>query len=512
MKSKLIKRSSHPVMFFVYLSLLFIVISGIASALNFQVTYEGLTTIAGEVESKTVAVNSLLSLDGLKYLITSAYNNLSTYTPFAMLLIAAISFGIALKSNFLRVLFGKICSKVPKWVVVFLYVLLGIVLSVEGNAAYVLLLPLGAVMFMSMNRNPLGGLALGFASVAAGHGAGLFVNSLDYALAAKTEAGAILLEKSAVVAENSNLIFIIVASIVIAAVCTIVCEKIVVRKLGRNQIDEEDEYVLEEVAEKKGLIAVLITTIIYLIPIILMILPIKNSQFFGLLLDKSQTGYANMLFSEEALFMTNFVGIVAFLFGLQGFVFGVVTKTIRKISDVVNFSTKYLKSIGGIFVLIFFAAQLYGIVNETNLGVVITGIFANVISNSNFGYVPLIALLLVFTMIANLLIPNSLTKWEILAPSVVPTLLKANIAPAFAQLIFRAGDSITNVITPMFMYFVIFIGFVEVYTKNKNDFSIKKCYKIIFPYFIAIALVWILLLLSWCVIGLPIGPGISPWR
>lgn len=509
MKSKLIKRSSHPVMFFVYLSLLFIIISGIASALNFQVTYEGLTTIAGEVESKTVAVNSLLSLDGLKYLITSAYDNLNTFAPFGMLLIAAISFGIALKSSFLKVLFSRISAKVPKWVIVFVYALLCIVLSVEGNAAYVLLLPLGAVMFMAMNRNPLGGLALGFAAIASGHGAGLFVNLLDYSLASTTEASAVLLEKSVVVAENSNLIFIIVAALAIAAVCTVVCEKIVVRKLGRNQIEEDDEFVLEEANEKKGLIAVLIASIIYLIPIILMILPLKGN-FFGLLLDKSQTGYANMLFSEEALFMTNFVGIVSLLFGLQGFVFGVVTGTIRKISDMVNFSTNYLKSIGGIFVLIFFAAQLYGIVNETNLGVVIAGVFSNIIGNSSFGYVPLIGLLLLFTMIVNIFIPNPITKWEILAPTVVPALYKTNITPEFSQLIFRAGDSITNVITPMFVYFVIFIGFVEVYTKNKKDFSIKKCYKIIIPYFLAIALVWILLLLCWFVIGLPIGPGVYP--
>ena len=176
----------------------------------------------------------------------------------------------------------------------------------------------------------------------------------------------------------------------------------------------------------------------------------------------------------------------------------------------VNFSTSYLRTIGGIFVLIFFAAQLYGVVNETNIGVVITGVFANVIKTSNFGFIPLIALLLLFTMIANIFIPDPATKWSILAPAVVPTLLEANITPAFSQLIFRAGDSITNVLTPMFMYFVIFIGFVEVYTKNKNDFSIKKCYKVIIPYFIAIAAVWILLLLCWYIIGLPIGVGVNP--
>ena len=88
--------------------------------------------------------------------------------------------------------------------------------------------------------------------------------------------------------------------------------------------------------------------------------------------------------------------------------------------------------------------------------------------------------------------------------------MKANITPEFAQLVFRAGDSITNCITPLFSYFVIFIGFVEVYTKNKNDFSIRGCYNVILPYFFVIASIWIVMLLCWYIIGIPIGPGIYP--
>ena len=90
---KKLKRSSHPVMFFIYMSLLVVIVSAIASALNFQVTYDQLTTIAGEVESKTTAVNSLLSLDGIKFIMTSAYDNLINFVPFGSMLIASIAFG-----------------------------------------------------------------------------------------------------------------------------------------------------------------------------------------------------------------------------------------------------------------------------------------------------------------------------------------------------------------------------------------------------------------------------------
>ena len=510
MIDKKIKRSSHPVMFFIYLSLFVIIASGIASLLNFQVTYDKLTTIAGEVESTTIAVNSLLSLDGLKFIISSAYNNLINFEPFGNLLIASIGFAIALKSGFLKTLCNKVTKKIPKFLIVFIYSLLCIISSLDGNLGYVLLLPLGAVLFMSMNRNPLGGLALGFASIASGHGAGLFVTMLDYNLSSYTEASAKLLNEEYVVSQSSNLFFIIVATLLIAGVSTFITEKIVVRRLGRNTIEEEEEVIIDESKEKKGLSAALIATIIYLIPIIIMLIPYEKESFVGILLDKSQTEYSKMLFSSDALLMTNLVGIVSLLFAIQGFVFGVISGTIKKIRDMISFSADYLKSIGSIFILIFFASFLISVLKESNLGLVLTAFLANLIGMSNFSFVPLVLLILIITIVANILTPASISKWSILAPNIMNVVMKANITPEFSQLIFRAGDSLANPITPIFSYLVIFIGFIEIYTKNKNDFSIKSCYKLIFPYFLAIALTWIVLIICWFIIGIPIGPNIYP--
>ena len=507
---KKLKRSSHPVMFFIYMSILVVIISAIASTFNMQATYDRLTTIAGEVESTTIAVNSLLSLDGIKFLITSAYDNLVNFVPFGSLLIAAISFGIALKSGFLKTVCNKITKKIPKFIIVFIFSLICIIASIDNNVGYVLLLPLGAVLFMSMNRNPIGGLALGFASIAAGHGAGLFLTQLDYNLTSYTEASAKLLDTEYTISQSGNLIFIIIASILLASLCTFITEKIVSRKLGKNQIEDEEELVLEEKKEKKGIIGAIIATVILLIPIVLMIIPVKGDSFLGLLLDKSQDTYTQMLFSSDSLLMTNIVGIVSFIFAVQGFVFGVITGTIRKIRDMVNFSTDYLKSIGGIFVLIFFAAQLNALVTETNIGVVITGLLSNVIKASEFSFIPLVLLIFVFAMICNILLPGSVAKWSIIAPNIMPAVIRANISPEFAQLVFRLAEAATNVITPLFTYFVIFIGFIEVFTKNKNDFSIRGCYRVILPYFLSITLLFLLMIICWYVIGLPIGPGIYP--
>ncbi len=507
---KKLKRSSHPVMFFIYLSILVVIVSAIANTLNLQVTYDKLTTIAGEVDSTTIAVNSLLSLDGLKFIITSAYDNLINFVPFGSLLIAAISFGIALKSGFLKTMCNKITKKIPKFIIVFMYSLVCIIASVDTSVGYVLLLPLGAVLFMSMNRNPIGGLALGFASIAAGHGAGFFLTQLDYNLTSYTEASSKLIDTSYTISQSGNLIFLIVASFLLAILCTFISEKVLLRKLGKNQIEEEEEVVLEDKREKKGIIGAIIATVIVLIPIILMIIPTENESFLGLLLDKSQDTYTQMLFSSDSLLMTNMVGIISFIFAVQGFVFGVITGTIRKIRDMVNFSTDYLKSIGGVFVLIFFAAQLSALLTETNLGVVVTGLLSNVIKDSEFSFVPLILLIFVFSIICNILLPGSVAKWSIIAPNIMPSVIRANISPEFAQLVFRLAEAATNVISPLFTYFVIFIGFIEVFTKNKNDFSIRGCYRVILPYFIAIILLFLLMIICWYVIGLPIGISVYP--
>lgn len=510
-KNKKIKRSSHPIMFFIYLSLLVIVASGIANALNFQVTYDKLTTIVGEVETTTITVNSLLSLDGLKFLITSAYDNLTSFVPFASFLIASIAFAIAYKSGYLKTLFSKITNKFPKYLIVFMYSLICIVSSFDANMGYVLLLPIGAIIFMCMNRNAVCGIALGFSSIAAGHGAGLFITSLDFNLSSYTEASAKLLDSEYLVSQSCNLIFIIVAALLISMVCTFVTEKFMVKKLGRNNLEsDEEEIVVEESLEKKGIVAAFISTIIILIPIILMLIPTDGDGFLGLLLDKSQTSYSKMLFSSDALLMTNMVGIVSFILAVKGFVYGVATGSVKRIRDLVNFATSYLKSIGSMFVLIFFASQFVAIVNETNLGMVIVGTLSNIIALSEFSFIPLIILILVFTMLANLLVTGSVAKWAIMAPNIMSSVMKANITPEFAQLVFRVGDSITNCITPVFGYFVIFIGFVEIYTKNKNDFNIRSCYRIIIPYFLAILLIWVLMLVCWYIIGLPIGVGTYP--
>ena len=99
----------------------------------------------------------------------------------------------------------------------------------------------------------------------------------------------------------------------------------------------------------------------------------------------------------------------------------------------------------------------------------------------------------------------------IFAPIVVPKFLQSNISPEFAQIVMRAGDSMTKGFTPILAAFIIYLGYLNIYNLNKNKpYSIIKAMKLITPYFLLISLTWILLVVGWYISGLPIGPGVYP--
>jgi aminobenzoyl-glutamate transport protein len=88
--------------------------------------------------------------------------------------------------------------------------------------------------------------------------------------------------------------------------------------------------------------------------------------------------------------------------------------------------------------------------------------------------------------------------------------MNANMTPEFAQAVFRVSEGATNIMTPLFAYFIILVGYLEMYNKNETTISLRDCYKMLWPYSVAIALLWIFILITWYIIGLPIGFGIYP--
>lgn len=503
------RKGVHPVIYFIILTIITIIISGILELLKVQSTHDILTNINGEITVDIEFVRSLLSINGIVNIFRNMISSIIGFAPLPMFIISTISIAIAFKTGFLRTLFSKLNRKIPKFLLVYLFTVLCIISGIGSEFSYVLLLPIGAVLFMSLNRNPITGIVHSFAAISGGVGANLFLTSTDYYLAGTTEASSKLIDVEYTVSANSNLYFMIVMTFLLAFTCTYVTEKLTVKKLGKNTYDEE-EMVVGNSLEKKGLISALIVSIIFIAMIVIGIIPGVKSNYVGFLLDKTQENYVLSLFSMSSPFMQSSLYIFSILIFLQGFAYGITTGLISKFRHIINFTNNYLKENASMFLILFFAAQFIYVFKETNIGFVITSFLANLIKITNFSFIPLILIIILFTIIANLFLPNTLSKWSIFAPSIMPLVMKANINPEFAQLVFRAGDSISKMITPVFIFFAVYIGFVEVYTVDKNDFNTSSCYGKIMPYFLCMSLTWLFIIVSWYIIGIPIGPGVSP--
>ena len=159
----------------------------------------------------------------------------------------------------------------------------------------------------------------------------------------------------------------------------------------------------------------------------------------------------------------------------------------------------------------FVAAQFIAIFKNTNIGLVITAWLANLIRILDFYGIPLIVITIVFIALANIFLTGTATKWMIFAPVVVPLFMQSNISPQFAQIVMRTGDSMTKGFTPLLAAFTIYIGYLNIYNLNsKKPYTISKSLKLIVPYFLLISATWLLLIIGWYIIGLPIGPNVFP--
>ena len=161
-----------------------------------------------------------------------------------------------------------------------------------------------------------------------------------------------------------------------------------------------------------------------------------------------------------------------------------------------------MASMGNFIVIVFFASQMLAYFSWSNLGAVIAIKGAELLENQNG--VALIIGIVVLSSLVNILIGSASAKWAILAPIFVPMMMLLGFHPAFTQMIYRVGDSITNPITPMRPYFPLVLGLAQKYDKKMGMGTLISA---LLPYSIAMGIGWTLFLIIWFLIGLPVGPG-----
>ena len=496
----------HPALIFLILTLIVMIISSVGGILNLESSYYTVNEVSGELETQVVHINNLFNRTGIQYLISNLLTNFTSFTPLGTLILGLMGIGVAYKSGFLNTLNKMIVSVVPRKTLTYIIVLLGVICSMFYDVGYVLLIPLAAIFFIDIGRHPSAGICAAFSGITFGYGANIVANSLDSTLIAYTQTATTILDATYKVKTNGNLFFMIASTFAIAYVGMLVTERIIIPKLGKYNFEDYKEEIekVPTTTEKKGVIIALLTILLVALPIIYCIIP--GLPFSGLLLYLKDSKYVDQLFGPNSYFYQGSVFIFSALLMLAGLVYGLRVKSINNNKDFVDGMNYYLKDLSSLLVLIFFAAQFCLIFKQTNIGVFIVSYITNSISNLKLSGIILVLITFLIVSISSLLVPAASTKWAILSPVLVPMYMQSSLTPEFCQIVFRAADSSLKGITPLFTYFVILIGFLQIYTKNKeNTVTISNAISLMIPYTIAFTFLWLVITIIFYFLGVPIG-------
>lgn len=500
MQNKKDKVSLNPIMTLMILIGLAILLSGILALLGIGAT--------NPAEGNWVAVESLLSLRGIKYIFQSTVANFASFTPLSMLIIILIGIGIMDKSGFLKTTFSLITRKCQKKTITFVLALICIISSIGGDLAYVVMIPLSAILFYYGRRNPLHGIVISFAALTCGTGLSIFKTSVDSSLDALTLDAAHILDSSYTLSYLGYFVIMTVAIFVLAAVITYVAEKFSVNDVPKYEFkDEKKEFKLAK-RDIRGLIFAGTFGIIYLLIFIYNIIP--GLPLSGNLLDYSQKLYIDKLFNPNSFFSQGFVFIVTIWFVILGLFYGLGSRSIKNNNDFCDYLTHSLDGIGRTIILILLSSILINVFKKTNIGTVVTALIGNLISNCKFTGIPLLLMFFFGTAIATILLPNTVNKWTILASTCVPTLMNVGFSPEFIQVIFRFAESMTYGLTPIMAYFVIYLAYMEKYNTSDKPIGIFKILNYQKKYALATGVVLLILLIIWYLVGLPIGINVMP--
>lgn len=498
----------HPVMMLLVLCFVTIVLSGILSFFNVQATYNRVSTLTGEYVVTTEAVTSLFNLSGLKYIFTTTVSNFANFVVLSHLIIILLGIGIMVKSGFLKTVITMLTKKAKKTTVTYVWVLICILASIIGDLAYIIFIPLGALLFLYGKRNPMLGIITSFASLTCGSALSIFLTSIDSSLLDYTLVNAYIFDSSYTISSFGYIFVMLVGIILLSLIISNLVENYMAKRIPKYEFEEsdiEDDLVITK-KKMRGLIFSLGAGLIYLLIFIYNIIP--GLPFSGNLLDYSQDLYIDKLFSYDSFFSQGFVFIVAVLFVLLGLFYGIGAKTINNNKEFVDSLGHSLNGIGKILVMIFAVATFINIFKESNIGNVLAATLANLTNNSNFSGLPISILLFIVSIIVTIFVPSPISGWSILS-STVPTLMQAGVSPEFAQIIFRFGNAVSIGLTPIFAYFIVYIAFLANYNQSSRPITLKRAIKYQLPFAGATLALFLGIILVWYIVGMPLGVGTS---
>jgi aminobenzoyl-glutamate transport protein len=451
---------------------------------------------AGQITSASpIRIQNMLSAEKLTVFLSRMVKTFTEFPPLGVVLVAMLGVAVAEHTGFINAGIKYLLRITPRKMLTPMLVLVAIISHSAGDTGYVLVIPLGGIVFAAAGRHPVAGIAAAFAGVSGGFSATFLPSGLDPLLQGFTQSAAQIIDPSRTVNPLCNWYFMGGSSLLIVLAAWFLTDRVIEPRLRHLPVDggtpPSDLHNLSD-AERRGFWAGMGTFLLLTALLALAAAPAGSSLRAK---DGSLTSHGSPL-------MESIVPLIAIFFLLPGVVHGYVAGTVKSHRDVVQGMAKAMGGLGYYLVMAFCAAQFTYVFRESNVGALIAIEGASFLKSLQLHGSVIIVGIILLSMVVNILIGSASAKWALLGPIFVPMLMQLGLSPELTQAAYRIGDSSTNIITPLLPYFPLIVVYCQRYSKSTG---IGTLISTMLPYSILFAITWTVLLMVWWALGLPLG-------
>src|SRR5690554_1438103 len=443
-----------------------------------------------------LGVTNLLAAEPMAEFLANMVTTFMHFAPLGVVLVAMLGVGVAERSGFINVAIKLMLNVTPKMMLTPVLILVAIVSHTAVDAGYVLVIPLGGIIFYAAGRHPLAGIAAAFAGVSGGFSANFVPSGIDPLLQGFTQSAAQIIDPAIQLNPLNNWFFTAASSVLVIILGWYLTDKVIEPRLQKVAVDiEEAEKPTMDALNKKEKKAFYTASLVMILCLI------------GLYVWAAPTGSAwrdeqGEITSLAAPLMRSIVPLIFIIFLIPGVVYGMMSGVFGTSKDIINSMSKSMSSMSYYIVMAFFCALFIDAFSKSNIGALLALKGASVLQAMQLAPQTTIVGIILITAFLNLFIGSASAKWALVAPIMVPMLMQLGISPDLTQAAYRVGDSVSNVITPLMPYFPLIVVYCQKYVKTTG---IGTLVSIMMPYTVVFGIVWTLFLLLYWFLGIPLG-------
>ena len=479
---------------FIFIALIVCVM--IVSAIGAHAGWTAINPSSG----KRIVVESLFSADNMRKLIVDMPKTLASFPPLGFVLVVMLGAAVAERAGLFTVMIGRAVRNLGVRYLTPATYLVGLLSHQAADAAYVVLIPLAAIVYAEAGRHPLAGIAAAYAGISGAFAANLLPGQFDVLMLGITQAAAQLIVPGHVLNPLGNWWFTAALGVILVPIVWFVCDRIVEPHLSRWQADGPDAGLAAPVgdltdAQRRGLRRAGIAAL----AVIALFAALALLPGYHPLIDDGAEGAARL-----APFYNGLIAAFFLIFLSSGWAYGAAAGTIASHRDVARMMGEGMRDLAPYIVIVFFAAHFVAVFAWSNLGPVMAIHGAGQLKAMALPVPLLLVVLLLMSSVFDLLIGSASAKWSVMAPIAVPLLMLLGVSPEMTTAAYRMGDSIFNIVTPVASNFVLVLVMCQRWVKG---FGVGSLIAMMLPLSIAIGLTGLVLVTGWVALELPVGPG-----